>query len=297
MKQFQRSYTDKNDLCAFLSSVKEVCIEHHYSNIFFYITFMNYDDAVMNSIFESIEQYFHDSIYYGNEASGNITMGDYFDGISINCYIFEKEGSYAKLAWVQAGTELSTLDDLWEYCNSLNGLKAIEMLPSLSYLDYLKIDCNKVKVSDDIFIFGGASCNYNLVNNNTHVFAKDYGCTTEGMVVLLYFGENLKFTSDNILGWKGLGRLMEVTASEGKRILEIDHQPAFSVYEKYLNLSLEDSDITLFPLIVDENGTEFIRTPKIIYDDKSMTMFVNIPTQTMVRIVLHYSLCKRKDTF
>lgn len=211
-------------------------------------------------------------------------MGAFTYGVNITCYIFEGKTTKTELVWVEKGTAVSSLEDLWRYCGQKNALRAIELIPAISYLELLGIDRNIPDIGSDVLIFGGASVNYDDASYGADIIAKGHLMTREGMAVMLYYGTDLHFHSTDVLGWKGLGKIMEVTANSGKLIGEIDNVPAYSVYEKYLNLSAEDRDTLVFPLIAEENGNEFIRTPQIVQADKSILMFANVPEGSRVQI-------------
>ena len=235
-------------------------------------------------IAECIEEVFPDAPYYGNEASGNIMNGLFVSGVVITCYVFDEPDTKACLLWVEEGTEIASLEDLWKLCSQEEGLRAVELIPSIAYLDALKMDGSVPCISDDILIFGGASVNYDDASFEADIIAKGHEMTRNGMAVMLYYGENFNASATYILGWKGLGRHMKVTKSQGKTISEIDGVPALSIYEKYLNLQDDDNDNLVFPLIVEEDGVEYIRTPQAFLPDKSMRMFANIAEGSMTRI-------------
>ena len=284
MKQFQISYENKDKLYGKLAGIRRECEKAATGSPVFYITWTKSAQAEIDTVTNAIETYFPAAAYYGNEASGNISMGRFTYGINITCYAFEAPSTATELVWVGKDTELSSLEDLWRYCGTKKDLRGIELIPAISCLEELGIDRNVPAVDPDILIFGGASVNYDDATFGADIIAKGNPMSREGMAVMLYSGKELSFSATDVLGWKGLGKLMEVTRSTGKTIREIDGMPAYSVYEKYLNLTTEDKDTLVFPLIAEEEGYEFIRTPQIIQPDKSMLMFAQIPEGTRVRI-------------
>lgn len=284
MKQIQICYDRHGDFSKHLAEIKSTYLNRSCGDVTFYITWTGDVLDDLDAAIRQIEELFPESDYYGNEASGGIAGGELTYGVIVTCCIYDEKSSRTELLWVEQGTQLSSLDDLWNYCRTKEGLRAVELIPSISYLETLKIEGNVPNVDEDVLIFGGASVNYDNPTYVADIVAKGHSRTKEGMAVILYFGDKMNFFSCDILGWKGLGRLMQVTESAGKCINEIDSAPAYSIYEKYLSLSMDDKDPLVFPLIVEEDGAEFIRTPQTILPDRSMRMFVNIPKGTMVRI-------------
>lgn len=284
MRQFQIRYKNPADFNKKLASIKASCKEAQHGDILFYLSWSKDIKSELDFAISRIRSNFPDAIYYGNEASGNISDGRLSYGISVTCYAFEDESSQVELAWVEEGSALSSLQDLWNYCKTCEGLRAVELIPSISYLETLNIEGNVPDLDPDILIFGGASVNYDNHSFEADIIASGHERTKQGLAAILYFGDRVQFSSTYILGWKGLGNPMRITDCHGKTITQIDNQPAYSIYEKYLNLSVDDNDTLVFPLLVEENGIEFIRTPKIILPDKSMQMFADIPLGSLVRI-------------
>ena len=284
MKQYQISYRDPGSFGSTLARIRRACDGMSYGSVLFYITWAEEARAGLRDVTEAIGRYFPESFYYGNEASGNIAMGAFSLGIHVTCYVFEAADAKTELVWVEEGTRYASLEDLWAYCRTREGLRAVELIPTMSYIETLKIDGSVPALGGDILLFGGASVNYDDPGYDADIIASGHPQTKDGMAVVLYYGKEFVFSSASVLGWKGLGRQMEVTDSTGKCIREIDGSPAYAVYEKYLNLTVEDRDTLVFPLIAEEDGNEYIRTPQTVLPDKSMRMFADIPKGTKVRI-------------
>lgn len=283
MKQFQFPYHNQEDFLKELQHIKQQYAGGDASHtLLFYITWTD-EEPANDEIFRSIEELFPNADYYGNESSGIIVEGEIVFGICVTCFVFE-EDCRTELAWVQEGGTIPNMESLWNYCRNKPGLRAVELIPSTLYAETIKLDGNIITLPEDVFVFGGSAVNQKHPMWEASVLAKGYGMASNAVAVVLYFGESLVFASKDILGWKGLGRWMEVTSSSGKCIYEIDHKPAYSIYEKYLDMSTEDTDMLVFPLMIEEDGRKFLRTPQRIFPDKSMSMVVNIPEGVNVRI-------------
>ncbi|GEM_PF-3631106 len=280
MKQYQMLFDNEKSFSEKLNNMKKEFDSFAHGDMTFYITWMNDAKEDADLAFEIVGRIFPNVICYGNESSGNIHVGSIAYGVNVTCYLFEKESSKAELVWVQEGTDIQSLDDLWAYCRTKENLCAVEMISSLAYLDVLKIDRNVPDLDENIQVFGGVSCNYFNPEMFSGILATGHPRTTSGMAVILYSGHDISFVTTTVLGWKSLGQKMKVTASENDCIIEINNTPAFHIYEHYLGLSVDDSDSFVFPLMVTEGQYDFIRTPRIINPDKSLVMFANIPVGT-----------------
>lgn len=284
MKQFQIAYENQQDFEKWLSDMKRESEGVDASRVIFYMTWMENEVQNLQIITKQIEEIFPDFAYYGNESSGNISQGSLKYGVNVACSIFTEPTSQTELVWVEEGTKFATLQDLWDYCNTKQYLRAVELIPTVAYLDKLNIDGSDLPIDDEVLVFGGACVNYDFKIDGGDIIASGHPLTKNGMAVMLYMGEDLHVYSDDILGWKSLGRQMEVTKSAGKVIEEIDQVTAFEIYEKYLDLSLEDDDLLVFPLVVEDGEYRFLRTPQYARDDKKLQMFVSIPEGAKVRI-------------
>lgn len=285
MKSYQIKFNDANSFEIELESLRNKYGSIPSTRFLFYITW-SYDPRIdLPVVSECIERLFPDSIYYGNEVTASIVEGIHSYGLYVNCTIFEDKESSVRLLWIEQNTEYSSLDDLWAYCKTLDGLKGIELIPSTQDNEVLGIDDSKTDISSNILIFGGISINYQDLSLEAQVFAKGHPASKKGTAVILYFGRSLSITNNCIVGWKGLGRYMTVTRSGGKIIHEIDGQKPRNIYKKYLNIVDDDSSSTLvFPLMLEEDGVEYLRTPRGFYPDKTVAMIVPIREGSQVRI-------------
>ena len=86
-----------------------------------------------------------------------------------------------------------------------------------------------------------------------------------GIVMIVFSGEDLHIKADYLLGWKPLGKELTVTRSVSKTcIATIDNIPATEIYKKYLNVQPDKNfleNICEFPLLVERNGCLLARVP------------------------------------
>lgn len=284
MKSIQFKFTDRTTFEKDLAEIKATNGNIPQSAMLFYLSWTVNARTVVADAIAVIGQMFPDAIYYGNDSSGNISNGRLSYGLTVTCSIFERPDSRTELVWVEKGTATGSMDELWDYCRGLDGLKAIELIPTLPSLEELSIDRNVPGLDSGIAIFGGSCINSDNPIDEAFIVAKGHEISSSGMIAILYYGSDLNVSCSYVLGWKGLGSYRKVTRSQGKSIYEIDGMPAGELYEKYLNLKDEDNDNLVFPLIIEEDGIEFIRTPRDFQPDKSMRMIVKVDEGCMTRI-------------
>lgn len=284
MQQIQIPYKNSPDFINKLLQLRNYFEDNDLKQALFYV---NWVGEVKNKLFtvcDKIEEIFPESIYYGNETSGNIASGELGFGINITVYLFESDKTKLDLVWVEKGSKVPTLQALWNVCKNKKNLKGVELLPTLSYAEYLKIDKCEPDLDDSVVIFGGTAAQYNLPFPSSEVIAKNHDRSSDAMVVLLYSGEDLHFEADHVLGWQGLGKLFTVTKAKGNIIEELDGITPYKVYQEYLGADVTDKEAIVFPLIVYEDGHEFIRNAKDYISGGTMEMFVDIPEGTKVRL-------------
>lgn len=284
MQQLQIAYKNSPDFINRLLELKNYYEDNSLQQMVFSITWSGDVKNKLENVIDKIEEIFPECIYYGNEASGNIAAGDFSTGINVVCTIFENRESKVELVWVEKGTKVPSLNALWNLCKTKKHLKGIELLPSLSYAEYLDIDKDLPPISEDVVIFGGTAHGYVLPCLHADVFAKGHPRTSNGMVVILWIGENLHISQDYVLGWQGLGRLLTINKANKKTIQMLDGSLPSEVYEKYLGGGLSQSETYVFPLLVYEDNVEFLRTPYMFNEDGTMEMFVNLPENLQCRL-------------
>ncbi|MCR5559655.1 MAG: response regulator [Schwartzia sp.] len=89
---------------------------------------------------------------------------------------------------------------------------------------------------------------------------------TAGGMVIKFMGEKLHVHIDYTLGWKAVGKELEVTESDGNYCLvSIDNEPAADVYEKYLGVDPSGEafidNIFAFPMTAERKGVLLARVP------------------------------------
>lgn len=95
-----------------------------------------------------------------------------------------------------------------------------------------------------------------------------------GIVAIIFAGEDLRLYMDNCLGFKEIGVEMLVTKTESDNIIkEIDHKPATEVYAKYLNVRPNPyfvHNVCEFPLIFYREDCAIARVPFAYGEDGSI---------------------------
>jgi PAS domain S-box-containing protein len=139
-------------------------------------------------------------------------------------------------------------------------------------------------LSHDVIVGGGSSGDNYVFSHTFVVYGEE---AFEGAVVgVSLSGEGFRAFNAYNLGWKGIGRSMNVTKSDGWRVYEIDGRTPKELYAHYLGedvaARMPESTIE-FPLVFEKDGVLVARSMIQAFDDGSAIYAGNIPTDRGVQ--------------
>lgn len=111
------------------------------------------------------------------------------------------------------------------------------------------------------------------------------------IVAIGHYGKDLVVSHGSMGGWDEFGPIRQVTKSEGNVLMELDGQPALSVYKKYLGEKAKElpGAALLFPLSLysEDRKVQLVRTILNIDEESgSMTFAGDIPQGAEVRFMM-----------
>ena len=286
MQQIQIPYRNSPDFINKLLQLKNYYEDNSLDKkeILFYITWSGDVKGKLSTLIDKIEEIFPNAQYYGNEGSGNISSGEYSEGINVTGYIFECKSTKTDVIWIEKGTKVPSLNALWTICNNKKNLKGVELLSTYSYLEYLQLDREKPPIDEKVLIFGGVAAQDDFPSATSYVLAKGHPKSDSAMIAVIFSGENVSLSCENVLGFQPVGRILQITEVEGRCIKKADNKTPKDLFEQYLGSLTSLQETYVFPLHVVENGNEYLRIPKKVNEDGSMEMYVDIPKDAVVRI-------------
>jgi len=134
-------------------------------------------------------------------------------------------------------------------------------------------------------VFGGGAADYTSTNTAL-VFSKAEQFD-KGVVVVVFSGRDLHVESSSYLGWQPLSHSMRITQVDGLNVQQIDDQPAFDVYQRYLNIPSGDQflfNVLEFPFLLERDGNLLARLPVSTSDDGSLQFVSDIREGETFRI-------------
>lgn len=136
-------------------------------------------------------------------------------------------------------------------------------------------------------VFGGGAANYELGSSATAFVFSGHEVLRAGAVAVVFQGEKLQFNVCTRLGWQPLSKRMVVTEAEGALVKKIDGQPAFSVYQRYLETKDACNvlhDALEFPLLFDKKNYMVARIPIAVEEEGAMRFIADIQVGAKFRI-------------
>jgi hypothetical protein len=131
-------------------------------------------------------------------------------------------------------------------------------------------------------LFGGAAGD-DLRRKDTFVFNASQ--VIENGVLAMVFDQNaIELQGIALSGWKGVGTPKTITQAEGNIVYRIDDEPAFDVYNKYLNLGDDYNLAAEYPIrLIRDDGSSVLRAVRRVNEDKSIVFAGTIPEGAKVR--------------
>ena len=290
MKQYQISYNNDKDFHQKLDEIKQWCKTKSSYTTVFRIYSADLDLDRIQHVCNILDEQMPEALYLGCTSNGNILEGSLtLSKIIITCTIFEYASTQARLFQIPFSEENIKEDvrKLKEYCDENLWVNSIEIHATRLGMPVREFFDEMGTLRKDIQIFGGGAFNPDPNDLTTAVFSKGNGFMSHGIVFLLLGGEDLHTYSMYISGWKPLRRRFKVTKANKLVLCELDNEPAFNIYQRFLNIEKNDqfvSNTMEFPLFMDYNGIDVLRCLLDVYDDNSVLLTSVVPEDTTVRL-------------
>ena len=260
MKQIQFDYRNKDMLMQDIRRVKQWCQQNISSAVTFEIYSEVLDKNAIDTICSAISQEMPEAVYSGCTTNGNIMLGELSrSNICIVCTVFEFPDTRVEVMQrpISEASAEAVCSEVVDFVDKNPWVKAVEMLITLRGISMTEICSHLSMIRSDVEVFGGGA------------FAMD-------------LDEQQAYT-----GWKTLGLEHTVTRSQGRTLYELDGEPAFDVYYKYLNIENDRNffkNSLEFPIIYQKGGSKILRAPTGSGSDGSLMMTANIEEGIRVRM-------------
>ena len=290
MKQFQIAYENDQSFHAKLEEIRQWKANNSAYTTLFRIYSDDMELEHIQHVCDILDTEMPDALYLGCTSHANIMDGALAKAhIILSCTVFEYESTQVKLLqypFSEANAK-AVVDDLRAYCDANPWVSAVEMHATMLGMSVREFCDEMCTLRKDIQAFGGGAYNPRMDEETTVVFSKGNGFSDHGIVFLVMGGSDFHTYSTLIAGWKPLTRKFRITKSDRALLYELDGEPAFNIYQKYLKINRSDnlvSNTVEFPLFMDYKGVPVLRCPLGINDEDALVMATEVLEGTDVRI-------------
>ena len=290
MKQFQIAYKNDESFRKELEGIRQWRDTNPSYAALFRIYSTDMDIGHIQHVCDILDERMPDALYLGCTSHANLMDGAFEKAeIILSCTVFEYETTHVQVLqfpFMEQNAE-KVVQALKAYCDANAWVSAVEMHATILGMSVREFCEEMGALREDIQVFGGGAYNPKMDDAETYVFSKGNGFSARGIVFLLLGGSDFHAYSTYIAGWKPLTRQFKVTKATGAILNELDGEPAFNIYQRFLNIGKNDSLIanTLeFPLFMDYKGLDVLRCPLGLNEDGSLMMATEVPEGSNVRI-------------
>ena len=290
MKQFQIVYQNDWAFCEELEKIEQWRAENEAYATLFRIYSDDMDLGHIRHVCDLLDEKMPEAFYLGCTSNANIIDGALTDArIILSCTIFERETTRLQVLQFPF-LEENVKDDvrvLKAYCDANPWVGAVEMHATIMDMSMREFCDEMSGLRSDIQVFGGGAFNPDMDDETAAVFSKGNGFLEHGIVFLLLGGSDFHVYSTFISGWKPLTRRFTVTKADKEILYELNGEPAFNVYQRFLSIRKSDkffSNTLEFPLFMDHSGIDLLRCPLAVNDDDSLVMSSDMVENATVRL-------------
>ncbi len=272
MKQFTYCVDETHSLSSCLDEFQQVCPREHSEILLFVFTAACQGNDLWDMM-EEIREKVPEAQIAGATSSGEIMSGDlHLQTTILNFMVFENTRvrlfayDFMEIRPADAGSVLMGQCRLLKNLVSMGILATLKTFQARQFLEIL------TQLPPEVSVFGGGADTY-APDGASYVFTKG-ALLKKGLIAVCFESTVLEVNVTSQLGWKPLGRQREVTDMFGDNIItELDHEPAISVYEKYLDIRKNkhfNHDTMEFPVLLERNGNILARLPNAITNDGAL---------------------------
>ena len=247
------------------------------------------DQTYINKVVRTISSAIPEAIICGCSSNGNILNGEFAgDSFVLVSSFFEYPSTKVEALSFNYNemSQKNITERLKSAVDAHPWVKGVQMLSKIRGMSMTEL-CDRLSdLKEDIQIFGGAAFAADLENDESCVFTGDE-YLENGIVFLLFGGDDFYIDSRSITGWKPLGSYLHVTKAEGSVLKELNGQPAYDIYYKYLHIKNDEHffyNTLEFPFLYRHHNIDIMRAPTASNSDGSLIMTSDIEEGVLVRI-------------
>ena len=289
MKQMQAAFHAEADLRNIMHKIQRWRRDCLGSVVLIQIFTEIQDQDRISSAVGMIRETLPDAVVFGCSSNGNILNGAFSgDSFVLVCSLFEYPSTRVETL-SYSFHELSLKEIAGKLCEEVQArswVKGVQLFSTIRGISMTDLCDGLSLLPEDIRVFGGAAFAADLDNDDACVFT-DTNYLENGISFLLIGGEDLHIQTQFVTGWKPLGSWLHVTKTDGFLLKELNNQPAYDIYYKYLHIRNDENffyNTLEFPFLYQHNGIDLMRAPTASNPDGSLTMTSDMEENVQARI-------------
>ena len=290
MKQLQFSFTDENTLNSELNKLRQWYRSNLCSSILIHVFTEILDKEKIQHVCAQIKEQLPEALIVGCSSNGNIMNGDFSGGtFVVSCFLFEYPSTRIEVFQYKLTpeTQRQVIVSLMQAVERRPWVKGLEMLVTIRGMSMTALCDGLSRLPQGIQVFGGGAFSGDIEQNDACVFSSVGGYQERSIVFTLFGGEDFHLETRYMTGWKPLGLYMDVTATDGHLLKELNNKPAYDTYYKYLHIRNDENfffNTLEFPFLYREHGIDIMRAPTASNPDGSLTMTADITEGVKTRV-------------
>ena len=290
MKQLQFAFKEDDTLINELKKIRQWVRSGLCSTVLIQIYTEILNKARIERVCAKIREQLPEALIVGCSSNGNIMNGDFSGGtFVVSCSLFEYPSTRVEVFQYRltAETQRQVIDSLRQEVVKRPWVKGVEMLVTIRGMSMTALCDGLSSLPEGIQVFGGGAFSGDIEQNDACVFSSVGGYQERSIVFALFGGEDLHLETGYMTGWKPLGLYMDVTATDGHLLKELNHRPAYETYYKYLHIRNDENfffNTLEFPFLYHEHDIDIMRAPTASNPDGSLTMTADITEGVKTRI-------------
>jgi len=249
------------------------------------------DAPLLQNIAGIIEERLPGILYYGCTCNGIIEAGKFTQSkLVLRFTFYEDPTSRAEILQFDSFAEdsLRVAAKIVSFCRQNPWIGSLELVASTLLHTNLSEFCRALEVLDKKMpIFGGVACCHDIARIESLSFSNGHAPCSHTLLAVARGGPNFHTMTTKVYGWTPMGREFIVTKCHDGVLYELDNEPAFNIYRKYLDIEPDENlflNVIEFPLYLQRRGQTVMLCSFDVNEDSSLNIKADIPEGTGIRL-------------
>lgn len=265
MRQISYTFTRPEELWPIMDYLQCQDYYKEASDIFVHITLGIQKTEIAERIIEILHGSDRPLKIYGFTTTMEICSGHHQKGSIVASFIFLKN-SHVEIKELDCEytDEKTAAEEASAWIDKFPNAEFVELVMNEVHLSNAMEFRKRLKPNNKNVKIAGC-CASTMLNSKNEIFVFSEKPIVKGILLAVFYGEDLHCLTEYTLGWTPAGRKHTVTKKVGKNwIYELDGRPIKELYYKYFGIQDDGkfcSNVMEFPIIVKKGGIDVARCP------------------------------------